>query len=554
MPESAKQREELRLKNSTPNALKRTEFLPVVLIGEGIAVGAVSGVVVLLYRVALKYADEWLAEILNFMKRSPVTIVLWFLILLLLALIVGRLLRWEPLISGSGIPQLEGEMVGKLRQCWWRVIAAKFAGGFLSLMAGLSLGREGPSIQLGAMAGKGVSRLTKRGITEEKFLLTCGASAGLSAAFHAPLAGVMFSLEELHKSFSVSLLVSAMCSSVTADFISAQFLGFEPVFRFQLSQELPVQYYWALLLLGLILGLLGVFYNKTTLKVQQIFQSIPHLNETTRLFIPFLMAGVIGFTLPELLGSGHDLVMDLADGQRALGVLVALLALKFLFSLCSFGSGAPGGIFFPLLVLGSMIGTIFATAGVQYFGMSPEYISNFIILAMAGYFTAIVRAPMTGIILIFEMTVSLSQMLSLAIVSIVAYVVATLLKSEPIYESLLNSLLKRRGVEEPPAGAERVLMEFVIRHGSRAADNKIKEIEWPKDSLIVALQRGEREVLPNGDTYLLPSDTLVVMTPARCEGKVYDEMVQLCYHKAETKPQKEWWERKKKNTAGGGHK
>ncbi len=269
MPESAKQREELRLKNSTPNALKRTEFLPVVLIGEGIAVGAVSGVVVLLYRVALKYADEWLAEILNFMKRSPVTIVLWFLILLLLALIVGRLLRWEPLISGSGIPQLEGEMVGKLRQCWWRVIAAKFAGGFLSLMAGLSLGREGPSIQLGAMAGKGVSRLTKRGITEEKFLLTCGASAGLSAAFHAPLAGVMFSLEELHKSFSVSLLVSAMCSSVTADFISAQFLGFEPVFRFQLSQELPVQYYWALLLLGLILGLLGVFYNKTTLKVQQ---------------------------------------------------------------------------------------------------------------------------------------------------------------------------------------------------------------------------------------------------------------------------------------------
>ncbi len=116
------------------------------------------------------------------------------------------------------------------------------------------------------MAGKGVSRLTKRGITEEKFLLTCGASAGLSAAFHAPLAGVMFSLEELHKSFSVSLLVSAMCSSVTADFISAQFLGFEPVFRFQLSQELPVQYYWALLLLGLILGLLGVFYNKTTLE------------------------------------------------------------------------------------------------------------------------------------------------------------------------------------------------------------------------------------------------------------------------------------------------
>ena len=129
--------------------------------------------VVLLYRVALKYADEWLMEILDFMKRSPVTIALWFLVLLLLALIVGRLLRWEPLISGSGIPQLEGEMVGKLQQCWWRVIAAKFAGGFLSLLAGLSLGREGPSIQLGASGGKrgfqvGKERDYKRKISADR--------------------------------------------------------------------------------------------------------------------------------------------------------------------------------------------------------------------------------------------------------------------------------------------------------------------------------------------------------------------------------------------------
>ena len=98
------------------------------------------------------------------------------------------------MISGSGIPQLEGEMIGKLNQRWYRVLPAKFLGGFLSLFAGLSLGREGPSIQLGAMTGKGISKMLDRGKTEEKFLLTCGASAGLSAAFHAPLAGVMFSL------------------------------------------------------------------------------------------------------------------------------------------------------------------------------------------------------------------------------------------------------------------------------------------------------------------------------------------------------------------------
>ena len=142
-----------------------------------------------------------------------------FAVLALLAWIVGKLVAFEPMISGSGIPQLEGEMVGKLSQKWYRVIPAKFLGGFLSIFGGLALGREGPSIQLGAMVGQAVSKGLYRGKTEEKFLLTCGASAGLAAAFHAPLAGVMFSLEEVHKNFSASVLVSAMTSAPDGGFL-----------------------------------------------------------------------------------------------------------------------------------------------------------------------------------------------------------------------------------------------------------------------------------------------------------------------------------------------
>ena len=124
-----------------------------------------------------------------------------------------------------------------------------------------------------------------------------------------------------------------------------------------------------------------------------------------------------------------------------LGAAAAILAAKFLFSIISFGSGAPGGIFFPLLVLGAFIGGVFALACVQYLGLDPGYVNNFVVLAMAGYFTAIVRAPMTGLILIFEMTGSVSQMLSLAVVALAAYIVATWLKSKPIYDSLLESQL-----------------------------------------------------------------------------------------------------------------
>lgn len=163
--------------------------------------GIVAGLVVLLYRVLLEYAGRGMNLVLEYARKYPALLGGWFLALFVLACIVGKLVKFEPMISGSGIPQVEGEMMGKLDQVWWKVLPAKFLGGFLSLFSGLSLGREGPSIQIGAMAGKAVSKALKREKTEERYLLTCGASAGLAAAFHAPLAGVLFSLEEIHKIF-----------------------------------------------------------------------------------------------------------------------------------------------------------------------------------------------------------------------------------------------------------------------------------------------------------------------------------------------------------------
>ena len=170
-----------KVKKDTVHMLKRAERFHVILIGEGLLVGSVAGLIVLAYRIALKYAGQWLEAVRHYIGNSPVKAAMWFCLLFLMATAVGLLIKWEPMISGSGIPQLEGEMSGKLNQTWWKVLPAKFIGGFLSLLAGLSLGREGPSIQLGAMTGKGISKALDRGKTEEKILLTCGASAGLSA-------------------------------------------------------------------------------------------------------------------------------------------------------------------------------------------------------------------------------------------------------------------------------------------------------------------------------------------------------------------------------------
>lgn len=426
----------------TNDVWKRARRIPVMLITEGLCVGLVGGFVVLLYRVALTFAGDWLVKILSYMKGNPFRCVVWFLILAALAWIVGKLVKWEPMISGSGIPQVEGEIAGRLSQNWKRVLPAKFAGGFLCMLGGLSLGREGPSIQLGAMAGQGISRALGRGKREEKFLMTCGASAGLSAAFHAPLAGMMFAVEEIHKTFSIPILLPVMTASVTADYIASHILGLDLVFRFQITKYLPQNYYWLLILLGILVGVSGVFYNWGMLKAQELYRKIPFMKETGRLLIAFLTAGVLGIVMPWVLGSGSGLIVSLTQGEMVLGMVVLTLVMKFLFSAVSFGSGAPGGIFFPLLILGALIGAVFAMAGVEFFGLAPVYVNNFVLLGMTGFFTAIVRAPLTGIILLFEMSGSISQMLSLSIVSVTAYIVATLMRSEPIYDSLLKRILK----------------------------------------------------------------------------------------------------------------
>ena len=387
---------------------------------------------------------------------------------------------------------------------------------------------------------------TLSGIEAEKFVRErhhrSGGDIGrinAQRAFHAPLAGVMFALEEIHKGFSVSLLISVMTASVTADYICSHIMGIDPVFQFELEHVLPQNYYWMLLILGVILGFLGAFYNKVMIKAQELYKKPKFSNETTRLVIAFLAAGVLGLLMPSVLGSGGDLIVSLTDGEMMLQLVILTFVVKFLFSAVSFGSGAPGGIFFPLLILGALIGGAFAMAGVELFGLNPVYINNFVLLAMAGFFTAIVRAPITGIILLFEMSGSVSQMLSLAVVSVVAYITATLLKSEPIYESLLNRLLDGQKKENESgensrrqgagAGRQKVLSEFVIMSGSVLEDRTVMEIHWPNNCLLVALERDGKEMIPRGKTRLMAGDRLTVMTDERDAGYIHDKLENLCY-------------------------
>lgn len=502
--------------------VKRTWGLRYRLVLEGILVGAASGLTAVLFRLALERGEafrQWVGERL---AQAPWAIPLWMVALLAAAALVTLLLRWEPYIGGSGIPQVEGELQDALSQTWWRVLGAKFLGGVLSIGAGLSLGREGPSVQLGAMAGKGVSQLCRRECTEERILLTCGAGAGLAAAFNAPFAGVLFALEELHKDFSTQVLLSVMSASVTADLVSRLICGPSPVFDFTGVEMLPLSQYWMVLILGLVLGAVGAFYNFCLEKSQQLYAKVPW--QYLRTVIPFLLAGVLLLVYPQVLGGGSSLVGQVS-GNMALEALVLLFVVKFLFSMASFGSGVPGGIFLPLLVLGALVGAclsqVFQLMG---FGVPQE---NFVMLAMAGMFSAIVRAPVTGIVLISEMCGSLSHLLTLSLVSLAAYVVADLLGSQPVYEMLLGRLL-RKGAKKPQVQQGKLLLEATICHGALAGNRSVRELALPEGILLVAVRRGEREIVPRGKTVLKAGDVVTLLCDRESGPEAHAALERLC--------------------------
>ena len=508
------------------NAIERhfSRRLQVDMVGEGVLVGAFAGVIITCYRMGLSTAEGLLRGLIPTLGASPALAAGWLLALGFAAVAIARLMQWEPDTRGSGIPQVDAEVMGRLDMCWPRVIGVKLIEGIVCTVSGLSLGREGPSVQLGGMAGKGVSRLFKKERGEEHVLVTCGAAAGMAAAFHAPLAGVLFALEEIHREFNAPLVISAMASTAAADFVSSRVLGVQPVLHFDTVGTLPHADYGFVLLMGVACGVLGALHNRGMFLVQErLYAPLRERIGDGVLLVPFLTAGVVALAAPQLLCGGDAILMYL-EGHRQLSVamVATLLVGKYLFTALCFGSGAPGGTLLPLVIMGSLVGALFGIGATNAADVPMAYLNNFILLGVAGMFAGSVRAPVTAVVLCFELCGSLEGLLSATAVSLLAFVTANLLKVEPFYEHLLDALLEGlpapEGVREEEVQGSKVLHTHVVGVGSMAEGHTVAEIPWPRNMLIVTIDRAGQRVIPRGTTTLQALDELLVIMDADLEA------------------------------------
>jgi CIC family chloride channel protein len=330
---------------------------------------------------------------------------------------------------------VEAVVDGRVRPDRFRILPVKYVGGLLAISSGMALGREGPSVQMGGTAAVIVATLTRRNLADLRVLVAGGAAAGLATAFNAPIAGGVFVLEELVKRFDPRTTVATLVASASG-FAAARLLV-TPEYDFHmkpLSDPRLIESGWVLAI-GLVTGVLGVLYNAAVMSALRRADA-SRLPKEVRAAATGALVGLLVWAAPDLVGSGDNLTQNALLGRGALLAVAGVFILRFALGVVSYAAATPGGLFAPMLVLGSQAGLVVGLAAVHLTPHAVPSLSACALIGMAAFFTASVHAPVTGLILATEMTGNTNQLPPMLGACATAMLIAVALRSAPIYDRL----------------------------------------------------------------------------------------------------------------------
>jgi len=395
-----------------------------------LVIGAVTGLVVVAFIV--------LTERLG-MRLYPVQGAPWRRLLFPVvgSLGIGYLLyRFFPNARGSGVPQTRAALFARDGRITLRTVLGKFFCTSATLASGIPLGREGPSVQVGAGIGSVLGRALGLSTEQVKNLIPVGAAAAIAAAFNTPLAAVVFALEEIIGDLNAPMMGGVVLASATAWVVLRMILGDHPLFTVPQYHLVSSAEFAIYAVLGVIGGVVAAGFTRLLLGMRAWFLRLPR---STIWFQPVaggLVVGLMGWFVPQVLGVGYGFVGDALNGHMAFRLMLLLLLLKLFAVTTSYASGNAGGIFGPSLFLGAMVGGVVGTAAHHLFPLATATPGAYALVGMGAVFAGVVRTPMTSVLIIFEMTQDYAVIVPLMIANLVSLFVASLLQHEPIYEAL----------------------------------------------------------------------------------------------------------------------
>ncbi len=408
-------------------------------------VGSMAGFVGAIFRIFLVEMTLWREALVDWAQHF--SILSWLLpitfsaVLVYAAILLVR--SFAPEAGGSGVQEIEGALDNVRPVRWKRVLPVKFVGGLLSLGGGLVLGREGPTIQMGGNIGQMIGEWFQVSRDEVHTLVAAGAGAGLSAAFNAPLAGILFVLEEMRPQFRYNF-VSVQCVLIAvavSDIVVRMLTSQGPVVAMSDFPSPPLSSLWLFLIFGALFGLFGFVFNRLLVATLNFFAGLRGWSYVlTGLYVGAFI-GFLGWLFPDTIGGGYEVISQALGSKIPIATLLILFIARYGTTVLSYGSGAPGGIFAPMMALGTLFGMWFGHVAHVWFPGLVAHPGIFAVAGMGALFSATVGAPLTGIALAIEMTGNYQEILPLILTCMVATIVAHGLGGRPIYTVLLQRTL-----------------------------------------------------------------------------------------------------------------
>lgn len=412
-----------------------TVWICTVAVLAGIVIGFVGGA----FRWCLQLADRGRVELVDWSHHLPgpgwlVPIAVAAAGATLAALVV----RWMPLAAGSGIQHVEAVYRGAARPPGLLLLPAKFVGGVLAIGSGLVLGREGPTVHMGAAIGAQAARYGGLSDPDVRMMQTALGGAGLAVAFNAPIGGALFTIEEATKSVRLKTVLATLCATATAVACARLILGDRPDFLVDPVAPLSTVWIPVFVVFGLITGCLGAFYSRLVLSMLDAVAAVPRIPAVAKASIIGAIVGLMAFVDPHAVGGGDALTqLIVGGGALALPLALGYFAVRVFAGPLSYAAAVPGGLFAPLLAVGALWGVLFVgVLNLLWPNDGHSLAVPMAIVGMAAFFGAVVRAPLTAVVLVIEMTGITALAVPMLAATAAAVLTAELLKSPPIYDSL----------------------------------------------------------------------------------------------------------------------
>lgn len=410
--------------------------------------GLLTGVIGSGFLLGVQYLTGFMKKGMDYTGLHGVSLALLSAIVSMLMIYIAWLMVWwfASEASGSGVQEIEGALLHKRHVYWRRLLPVKFLGGILSISSKLVVGREGPTIQIGGNLGEMLGEFFSLSLRRRDTLITAGAAAGLATAFNAPLAGILFVLEEMrqefHFSFTSFSAVSISC--VMAVIVLHVLIGTQAAISMHVFSLPSLNSLIFFFILGLIAGLIGWLFNITLMKSLAYVAKLRPLMRHLYVLIIGLLVGYFAVMDPAIVGGGYGIIESALTLNPSFLILLWITVARFITTMLSYNVGAPGGFFAPMLALGTVLG-LAASHVFQWFITDMSiHPAMFAVAGMGALFAAVVRAPITGIVLVVEMTQNYSLILPLMVACLTSTTVIQLTGNRPIYTQLLNFTLKNK--------------------------------------------------------------------------------------------------------------